>query len=257
MTPATWQVDRLRVIRHPDRRALGIAAGEEIADVIRERLAKQPRVRVVFAAAPSQNETLDRLVAATEIEWPRVEAFHMDEYVGLPASAPQRFGYFLDNRLFSRVRPGVVHLIDGQTRPEDECRRYAALLTAAPIDLVCLGVGENGHLAFNDPPVADFADPVPMKLVTLDPDCRRQQVNDGCFPSLDDVPRTALTLTIPTLLSAARLVCAVPGPTKREAVHRLLGGPISANCPATALRHHLGVTLHVDAESCPDRETVR
>jgi glucosamine-6-phosphate deaminase len=254
MTPLSWHVDGLRVVRHVDRRALGKAAGEEIADWIRTRLASHPRVRVVFAAAPSQNEMLDTLAESIGIDWPRVEAFHMDEYVGLPAAAPQRFGRYLEERLFSRVRPGVVQLIDGRADPEAECRRYAALLAAAPLDLVCLGVGENGHLAFNDPPVADFADLLPMKRVTLDPECRRQQVNDGCFAALADVPRTALTLTIPTLLSAARLVAAVPGPTKRPAVQRLLSGPVSPACPATALRHHRATTLHVDADSCPATE---
>lgn len=256
MTSYTWHVNGLRVIRHADRRGLGAAAGREIAGWVRDRLAEQPRVRIVFAAAPSQNETLDTLAMAADLDWSRVEAFHMDEYVGLSATAPQRFGRYLEERLFSRVHPGIVRLIDGLAEPTAECHRYASLLAAAPIDLVCLGVGENGHLAFNDPPVADFSDPLPMKLVTLDPECRRQQVNDGCFASLDAVPHTALTLTIPTLLSAARLVCAVPGPTKRAAVQRLLTGPISPACPATALRNHGGASLHVDAESCPSPESL-
>ena len=254
MTTITRTVDHLVVIRHPDRRSLGAAAGAEIASSLRDTLGRRPRARVVFAAAPSQNETLDTLAVANGIDWNRVDAFHMDEYVGLAASAPQRFGRFLTERLFSRVHPGTVHLIDGLASPEEECRRYAALLAVAPLDLVCLGVGENGHLAFNDPPVADFADPLPMKLVTLDPGCRRQQVNDGCFARLDDVPRTALTLTIPTLLSADRLVCAVPGAAKREAVHRLLTGPISSRCPASALRTRPGIRLHVDVDSCPFAE---
>lgn len=254
MTPRCWHVDRLRVTRHADRRALGIAAGQELADCLRAGLARQPRVRVVFAAAPSQDETLDTLVAAGGIEWARVEAFHMDEYVGLPPAAPQRFGRYLEDRLFSRVHPGVVRLIDGLAEPETECRRYAGLLGAAPLDVVCLGVGENGHLAFNDPPVADFTDPLPMKLVRLDPACRQQQVNDGCFATLGDVPRTAVTLTIPTLLSATRLVCVVPGPTKRAAVRRLLDGPIAPECPATILRRHAATSLHVDADSCPPPE---
>lgn len=251
------QLDRLWIERHPDRSALGRAAGEEASGVLRERLAAQPWARVVFAAAPSQNESLAALAAAEGIDWSRVEAFHMDEYVGLAAGAPQRFARYLAERLFDRVRPGRVHLIGlgdaaaGLAEAAAECRRYAALLAAAPIDLVCLGIGENGHIAFNDPPVADFEDPEAVKPVALDEACRRQQVHDGCFASIADVPTHAITLTIPTLLAARRLVCAVPGPTKRAAIERLLAGPVSTACPATILRGHGGCTLHVDHDSAP------
>lgn len=256
-SPQAWLVDRLHVQRHPDRGALGRAAGREIVAILRETLAAQPCARVVFAAAPSQNETLEVLGAAEGIDWSRVEAFHMDEYVGLPADAPQRFSRYLVDHLFRTVRPGRVHLI-GVDAPlatladaATECGRYAALLAEAPLDLVCLGIGENGHLAFNDPPVADFHDPLAVKPVALDLACRRQQVNDGCFPDLEAVPSHAVTLTIPTLTAAARLVCAVPGATKREAVGRVLAGEISPACPATILRRHAGCTLHVDVASCP------
>jgi glucosamine-6-phosphate deaminase len=240
------QVDRLQVRVYADRDALGAAAGADVAAALRDLLARQARVRLVCAAAPSQNELLAALVAADGIDWSRVVAFHMDEYVGLAPEAPQRFGRFLRDRLFDRVRPGEVHLIDGNADPEAECRRYAALLAAAPIDLVCLGIGENGHLAFNDPPVADFHDPARIKPVELDAACRRQQVKDGCFPALDAVPARALTLTIPALLAGRRLFCAVPGPTKREAVRQALTGPIATSCPASILRTHPRCTLYLD-----------
>jgi len=248
---AVSRIDRLTIVRHPDRGTLGAVAGRGVADTLRRLLAAQPEVRMIFAAAPSQRETLAELVRADGIDWSRVTAFHMDEYIGLSDGAPQRFGRFLEEHLFAAVRPGRVHLIDGAADPAAECRRYAPLLAAAPIDVVCLGIGENGHIAFNDPPVADFHDPLPMKVVTLDADCRRQQVNDGCFPTLAAVPARALTLTIPTLMAGRHLCCAVPGPTKRAAVARLLSGTIATDCPATILRTHPDCTLHVDRDSLP------
>ena len=253
----TVTIDQLKVVRHATRQALGVAAGDQIAGILRERLAAQPRVRVVFAAAPSQNETLERLCAADGIDWSRVVAFHMDEYVGLDTEAPQRFSRYLREHLFDRVQPGRVELI-GVGHPlvsladaEAECARYSQLLGEAPVALVCFGIGENGHIAFNDPPVADFTDPLAVKPVELDLTCRQQQVNDGCFATLADVPTHAVTLTIPTLINAARMVCAVPGPTKRQAVEGVLAGPVSTACPATILTRHACCTLHVDAESCP------
>jgi glucosamine-6-phosphate deaminase len=250
-------IDQLRVVRYANRQSLGQAAGQEIATFLRERLGEQPSVRVVFAAAPSQNETLATLVAAEGIDWSRVVAFHMDEYVGLAADAPQRFSRYLREHLFDRVQPGRVELI-GTEHPlatlgdaEAECRRYTGLLAEGPIDLVCFGIGENGHIAFNDPPVADFDDSLVVKPVELDLTCRQQQVNDGCFATLEAVPTHAITLTIPTLVHAERMVCAVPGPTKRAAVAGVLAGPVSTACPATILRTHASCTLHVDADSCP------
>lgn len=242
-------VDRLRVKVYADRRTMGMAAGQEAAGTIRRLLEKQERVRIVFAAAPSQHEFLETLCGEEGIDWPRVTAFHMDEYIGLDEDAPQRFSRFLSDRLFDIVHPGSVNLIDGSTPAMEACAKYAALLKEAPIDLVCLGIGENGHIAFNDPPVADFQDPQTVKVVELDEACRTQQVNDGCFPDLASVPTRALTLTIPALLSGARLFCTVPGPRKREAVQRTLYGSVSEACPATALRGHPDCTLYVDRDA--------
>ena len=234
---------------HPDRVTMGRAAAAEVARAMRERLARRPRLRMVFAAAPSQRDMLHALAAEPGLDWSRVTAFHMDEYLGLAPGAPQRFGHWLHRELFDRVPLGRIHLLEPGPDPERTARDYAAELAAAPVDLVCLGIGENGHLAFNDPPVADFADPLDVKLVELDEDCRRQQVTDGCFTALDEVPRRAITLTVPRLLAADRLFCVVPGARKREAVQRALLGPVGPLCPATALRDHPDCTLFLDRES--------
>jgi glucosamine-6-phosphate deaminase len=219
----------------------------------------------MFAAAPSQAELLAGLRAAADIDWPRAEAFHMDEYVGLPADAPQRFGSFLRQHLFGRVPLGSAHYMlsgrsaaagDGPSCDDAELKpdmaRYGALLARAPMDIICLGIGENGHLAFNDPPVARFDDPVAVKVVELDPVCRQQQVNDGCFPSFEAVPRRAVTVTIPALMAGRRLICVVPGRRKAAAVRAMLAGPIATSCPASILRRHPACTLYLDEEAAAD-----
>lgn len=251
VTPLNERVERLRVRRHSNRNQLGAAAGADIAVCLRRLLEESGTVRIVFAAAPSQDATLAALATAEGIDWRRITAFHMDEYIGLPAHASQRFAAYLDRQLFDRVRPGTVHRIDTTADANAECIRYGRLVVAAPIDVVCLGIGENGHLAFNDPPDADFSDPEPMRVVTLDRVSRQQQVHDGCFATIDDVPLQAVTLTIPTLLGGRHLFCSVPGETKRTAVERTLRGPISPACPASILRTHADCTLYVDADSSP------
>lgn len=243
-------VDALAYRIFPDRRTMGATAGADIAAALRDLLIKQPRVRVIFAAAPSQDQMVEQLITEADIDWSRVDAFHMDEYLGIDPSAPQGFGRYLTDRLFSRVPFGSVHLLQSQADdPAEECNRYSKLLGAGPIDIVCLGIGENGHIAFNDPPVADFDDPQLVKVVELDDACRRQQVNDGCFATFDDVPTHALTLTVPALFSGKQLFCVVPGPTKKEAVHALFTGPIATSCPASILRTHPACKLYLDADS--------
>ncbi|REF35024.1 glucosamine-6-phosphate deaminase [Thermasporomyces composti] len=233
----------------PDRASLGHAAATDIATEIRERLAAQDTVRMIFAAAPSQQETLDALVTEVGIAWERVIAFHMDDYIGLPDDHPQRFGNWLRRTLFDRLPFKDVHLMRTDGDVQQRAEEYAALLDEAPIDICCLGIGVNGHIAFNDPPVADFDDPLSVKVVELDEVCRQQQVDDGCFPTLEDVPRTALTLTVPRLLRAERLFCMVPGAAKATAVRRALRDPIGEECPATALRTHPACTIYLDQES--------
>lgn len=242
-------VDALDVRVYADRVAMGTAAARDVAAKMCDLLAARGQVRMIFAAAPSQNEFLAALSDEAGLDWSRVTAFHMDEYLGLPPEAPQRFGNFLRAHLFDRVHPGTIHFIDSTNDVAVECARYGALLHAAPIDIVCLGIGENGHIAFNDPPVADFDDPEAIKPVELDMPCRQQQVNDGCFATVAEVPGHALTLTIPTLLSGAHLSCVVPGLAKRQAVHDTLRGPITTACPASSLRRHPACILYLDRDS--------
>lgn len=246
----TLAVDQLQVEIYATRDAMGAAAAGKVAARMQSLLADQGRIRMVFAAAPSQNEFLATLCTIDGLDWSRVEAFHMDEYVGLPGDAPQSFGSFLRERLFGKVNPGRVEYINGNA-PDSiaECERYSALLNKQPIDIVCAGIGENGHMAFNDPHVADFEDPHMVKVVTLDDVCRMQQVHDGAFPAIDAVPQTALSMTMPALMSARWLYCIVPGPTKTEAVYRSLSEPISEACPATIMRRHKSAVLYLDLDA--------
>ena len=251
LTPAAEHlVERMRVLVYNERSQMGAAAAGAVGQSIRDLQAQSTApVRIVFAAAPSQNELYEGLVREQGIDWSRVHAFHMDEYIGLPEEAPQRFGNYLQERLFSRVNPGRVELLGRTGNIEEESRRYAALLNEAPIDIVCLGIGENGHIAFNDPPVADFADPLAVKTVELDEACRTQQVNDGCFAAMDDVPTHALTLTVPALMAGRHLFAIVPGKAKQAALQAALHGPISTACPASILRTHPAITLFTDRDA--------
>jgi glucosamine-6-phosphate deaminase len=245
----TEAVDQLQVRVYQNRQALGAAAGYDVGVKMRELLNKQDHIRMVFAAAPSQNEFLQALIQEQGIEWLRVSVFHMDEYLGLAQHAPQRLGRFLSDRLFDIIKPGQVYLIDSTNAIEAECLRYSALLSAAPIDIVSLGIGENGHIAFNDPVVADFNDPQLVKPVALDETSRLQQVHDGCFPNVEAVPSHALTLTLPALMWGKSLFCIVPAQTKRNAVHQALRGPISPACPASIIRRHPNCVLYLDTDS--------
>lgn len=204
-------IPHIKVNVFADREQMGAAAARATAELIRHLLASQPEVNMIFAAAPSQNEFLAAL-AEQPIEWSRINAFHMDEYVGLDEHSPQTFARYLATHLFDKMPFKSIHYLHGATEdPAAECRRYADLLAQLPPDIVCMGIGENNHIAFNDPPVADFHDREAVKVVTLDADCRQQQVNDGCFPSLSAVPEEALTLTISALVQGRHIICVVPG----------------------------------------------
>ncbi len=250
---AEFTVDSLRVVVHEDRAALGQAAAALVARSIAARQAEAGSATVIFAAAPSQDEFLDALAAPGAVDWSRLVGFHMDEYLGLDAGHPASFRRYLREHLFDRVglAGDRLRLIPGEDvkRPLATCLLYEAFLNASPADVVCAGIGENGHLAFNDPPVADFRDPVKVKIVRLDDACRAQQVNDGCFASIDEVPLHAYTLTIPALLAAPVVSLCVPGSRKAEAVRATLRDPIGEACPATALRRHPGAVLHLDRDS--------
>jgi glucosamine-6-phosphate deaminase len=230
---------------------MGKLAAADIAKELRAVLAKQPGARMIFAAAPSQSETLAALRKEEGIDWSRVTAFHMDEYLGLPEDARQRFALWLRRHIFDHLPFAAVHVMQPGKDPQQTAAEYAALLNAAPIDIVCCGIGSNGHLAFNDPP-ANFQDPLTVKVVELDLQCRQQQVDDECFATLHDVPTHALSITIPGLLAGKALFCSVPGKLKREAVRRTLTEPINPMCPATILRQHPRCTLYLDPESAGD-----
>lgn len=245
----------MKVCLADSRVELGQIAANDIGAALRKGLSEKPHLRMIFAAAPSQSDMLAALLREPGIDWQRITAFHMDEYINLPEDAPQRFGNWLKREFFDHVPLAKVNLIQPGVDAEAACKAYASMLAQAPMDMVLLGVGTNGHLAFNDPP-ADLADPLAVKVVELDPMCREQQVLDGCFAALNDVPKTAITLTVPTLLSAHELFCCVPGSHKSEAVKAMMEAPISGLCPATALRTHPCCTLYIDRESSSLLKTV-
>ena len=241
--------DRLVTRIYDTRAEMGAQAAKDVAAAIQEILKEKPQVNMIFAAAPSQNEVLAALRNDENIPWDHINAFHMDEYVGLGVSAPQSFARFLKEALFDHVPLHSVNLLDGTSDPDTECECYGALLNTFPVDIVVMGIGENGHIAFNDPPVADFSDPLPIKRVKLDEICRMQQVHDGCFETLDDVPKYALTLTVPSLARAKYRFCVVPAPTKAQAVKATLTGEIGEHCPATVLRTLENSTMYLDRDS--------
>ena len=245
-----FERDRLKVKVLASRLELGRAAAAIVADKIRKVMVEKDFVNIIFAAAPSQNEFIAFLLEQQEIDWSRVNAFHMDEYIGLLDNAPQRFGNFLKACLFDQVQFRSVNYIDGNAAdPQFACETYTKILVENPPDIVCMGIGENGHIAFNDPHVADFNDPKSVKVVDLDLACRQQQVNDGCFAALSDVPTHAITLTIPTLISARSIYCMVPGKRKANAVETMLNKEINEICPASVLRTHPDAILFLDRDS--------
>ena len=238
----------IRIYQTPDDLAQDAAAMAQRH--LYETLARQGSASVIFATGNSQLQFLDALVALGGVDWSRVTLFHMDEYLGIDANHRASFRRYLRERVESRVKPKQFHYLEGDALlPLKECERYTKLLSAQPIDLCCLGIGENGHLAFNDPPVADFKDPHPVKLVKLDEACRQQQVGEGHFPNLEAVPQYAFTLTIPTLCSARRMLCIVPERRKARAVKETLRGPIRPACPASFLRQQSHCTLFLDGDS--------
>ena len=239
---------KLMVKVYDTRENIGKAAAKEASETMSSIITEKGECNVIFAAAPSQNEFLSFLLAFSA-DLGSVNAFHMDEYIGLQEDAPQSFGNFLKERLFSKANFKSVHYIDGNNAATDECARYAALLHEHPVDVVCMGIGENGHIAFNDPHVARFDDPVWVKIVDLDEKCRMQQVNDGCFSTIDEVPKYALTLTIPAMVSGKYLFCMVPAQRKARAVYHTINDPVSEAIPATCLREHEHAVLYIDSDS--------
>lgn len=238
-----------RVKIYNDRDSMGKAAADDAGAYMRKLLQIKDEINCIFAAAPSQNEFL-KYLAMQDIEWSRVNAFHMDEYIGLKKGDERLFASFLKANIFDKVRFKKVYYMEINEASIDEgIREYEELLAEHPVDIVFMGIGENGHIAFNDPHVADFRDNKTIKVVDLDEKCRMQQVHDGCFPSLEEVPKYAVTLTIPALMRATKIFCIVPSATKAEAVKLTVLGEVTEKCPATILRKHSDATLYLDREA--------
>jgi glucosamine-6-phosphate deaminase len=253
-----WLVGELTVRVYDSVDALAVDAAAEAIGVISGAIAERGHANVMLATGTSQLVFLARLVeaAGTTVDWARVTGFHMDEYVGLPATHPASFERYMRERVVAHLPFGEFHYVNGSAHDADaEAARYASLLEDHPVDLCCLGIGENGHLAFNDPPVADFDDPRDVKIVALEPESRRQQVGEGHFATIDDVPTHAITVTIPALLRAGRVLVIAPEARKAKAVHAALYGPITTACPASILRRQPNATLYLDAESSSLLET--
>jgi glucosamine-6-phosphate deaminase len=233
----------------PDKAALGAAAAADAAALLRDTLARQGRAVVVAATGASQFEFLEALTSASGVDWRRTTFFHLDEYVGLPASHPASFRRYLKERLADRVHPGAFHFIEGdRPDPRAEARRVGELIRAGDVDVAFVGIGENGHLAFNDPP-ADFTTDEPYLVVSLDEACRRQQLGEGWFGRLEEVPQQAISMSIRQILKARRILCVVPDARKARAVRDCLTGEVSPLHPASALQGHAAATVYLDVNS--------
>ena len=240
--------DQVNLAVFETRAEMGAAAARDASDVMKKLLREKDEIHCVFAAAPSQREFLEALVKQCSIDWSRVNAYHMDEYIGLEIGHEKSFNEFLTKNIFSKVPFKTVNLINGANNVSLEAKRYSELLDAVNLDIVFMGIGENGHIAFNDPGVADFHDKETVKVVALDEICRQQQVNDGCFAAIEDVPKYALTVTIPKLTSAKVIFCIVPSEKKRLAVKRALMGTVCEECPASILRLTSNVNMYIDRD---------
>lgn len=249
----TLRVGNLRVEIYEDAAAMGKAAANSVAGQLRKLAEQMETVAVIFATGISQVPTLEALIAFPGLPWHKVIGFHMDEYIGISDQHPASFRRYLRERLTDKVQMARFYGINGNPGdPQETAREYAALLRRHHPQLCLLGIGENGHLAFNDPPEADFQDSVDVKVVSLDEQCRQQQVNEGWFSSIADVPSRALTLTIPALMRVPRLIVSVPGERKAEIVRRTLTEEVSTACPATILRRHPDATVYLDLESAAE-----
>lgn len=231
-----------------DKLTLSREAAAKAAALIKAAIEARGQARIIVATGGSQFEFLDALTSDKSIAWDRVAVFHLDEYVGLSITHPASFRRFLLDRFISKTGVREYYLLDAEKTPEATCREIGRHLSAALIDVAFAGIGENGHLAFNDPP-ANFETTEPYRIVQLDEACRRQQVGEGWFPSLADVPERAISISVRQLLSARSIVAVVPDARKAEAVRRCLGGPVSPLAPASILQTHPDVTLYLDRQS--------
>ncbi len=246
----TFQADDLPVRVYASQADLSSDVARITQAYLKKVLAAQGKAAVILATGNSQIKFLEELIHLGGVNWSKITLFHMDEYLGISGDHKASFRRYMRERVASRVKPRAFHYLEGDALlPMDECARYTKLLRAQAIDLCCLGVGENGHLAFNDPPVANFKDKHAVTIAKLDEKCRMQQVGEGHFVNLDAVPQYALTLTIPTLCSAKKMLCIAPEKRKALAVKAALHGPVSTDCPASILRRQPHATMFIDTDS--------
>lgn len=243
------QKEKLRVEIYETPDNLGKAAAANVAGRLNGAIKEKGFANLILATGSSQFSFLEAL-QTHDIDWKKINVFHLDEYIGLPETHPASFRKYLKERILEKVQPKNVYYLNGDAPDLDaEVERYSELLKAHPIDVACIGIGENGHIAFNDPPVADFNDPALVKVVELDEACRKQQLGEGWFPTFEDVPTHAITLTIPAIMACKHISCVVPDGRKAEAVHNTLNAAISTACPATILRMHPNDVLYLDEGS--------
>lgn len=246
----TRKYDALQVRIYRDQEDMARDVAAEVSELLAGRVASQGSAAAIMATGNSQIRFLAQLVKLGAVDWSKVTLFHMDEYLGLPGDHSASFRRYMRERVEALVRPKAFHYIRGDSeQPIAECERYESLLRAQPIDLCCLGIGENGHLAFNDPPVASFTETRWVKIVKLDDACKMQQVKEGHFPGLDAVPPYAITLTVPALCSARRMICVAPERRKADAVRNTLLGAVATSCPASYLRTQAQASLYLDRDS--------
>ncbi len=249
----SFKVGAMHIEIYPNRASMGVAAACAAAEAMKQLARTSDVVTGIFATGASQLDTLDPLTRMSGLPWEKIRGFHLDEYVGLPLDHVASFRGYLRKNLTHKVTMKEFNEIDGTALdPNEVCREYTEKLRASDPQFCLLGIGENGHIAFNDPGVADFNDPLDVKVVELDGACKRQQVAEGWFGSPDEVPNHAISLTIPTLMRVPRLIVSVPGSRKAQVMRRTIEEAISTQCPATILRTHPGVTVFLDEESAAE-----
>lgn len=248
-------IDKLHISVYDGPLAMGSAAADFVQKKLATAIAENGSANLILATGASQFSFLEAL-KVREIDWEKITVFHLDEYKGIPDTHPASFRKYLRERILNHVKPKKVYFLNGDAEDlEKEMEHYADQLQKHPIDIACIGIGENGHIAFNDPPVADFTDPKLVKIVELDEACRNQQLGEGWFPTIDDVPKHALTLTISAIMNCKAISCVVPDERKADAVYRTLYGPIETECPASILRTHLETQLFLDEASAAKVQT--
>lgn len=242
-------IDKLQIAIYPDPKEMGVAAAVFVAQKLNKTIEKNGNANLILATGASQFSFLEAL-QEKNIDWKKITVFHLDEYKGISDRHPASFRNYLKKRILDAVSPKKIYFLNGDAKDlEREMNDYADALKTNPIDIACIGIGENGHIAFNDPPVADFNDPKLVKSVTLDAACRKQQLGEGWFPTLEEVPKEALTLTITAIMACKTISCVVPDARKADAVYASLYGEINTQCPASILRTHPHTKLFLDEAS--------